>query len=792
MDEHCDVGDRTEGASHRRHVLGQGEFAADLQRPSQMYAAFVRSGVGHAEIEAVETASAENLDGVDRVWTAEDVADRVPDRYGVPAADKELLASDRAIYHGQPVAVVLGRTRAAAERGADEVEVEYETLPAVTSIDDALAEDAPTIHPDKSNSTVPDRFAAEGGDGRTNVAFRDGFAVGDPEEALAEADVVVSETFETAPTTPAPMEPRGCIAEYDVGRDRLTMWSSTQTPRNLRTVLGALVDGLSEDRIVCKQPDVGGGFGLKLNVFPHEICAALLSMETGNPVKSVFDREAEFLAGGRRQNERLRGRLGVDSDGRFTALSVERVQNTGAYCESGPAVVHTSTVSGAGPYPIPNQRWTYEGVYTNTVPGVPVRGFGDMNVTFMREQLVDVAAERLGVDPTELRQRNLPSQSSMPRRSPTGIEWRNSDPLACLDAVTELEASDAESGRTYRGVGTAAITKTSGNKAPKPGNFESVTVKADRTGTVWVYTPMIEIGQGTETAILQAVAGELGLARENVQLVTGDTDVTPEGRGAWGDRGAIAGVTAGTRAARDLRETLDAVAARYFDARPDQIRLRDGVAAVEGREDATLPIRELIQVALTADDEVLGPPAERPPELRRGLSLTGHGTYRPERAEYADEDGLGNVFTGCTFGALSVEVEVDGATGDVSVVDVAASFDVGKALNPSLVEGQVQGGVAQAMSETLSQRLSFDSEGRLETRSFTTYHLPTATDVPMITSIELVENPDPETSHGQRGVGEAPVVPVPAAIANAVADAVGVRPTSLPVSNEEILSALDD
>jgi len=785
------VGDRVNSYDGRRFVTGHGEYVDDIESPDMLHACFARSDVASADILGVDTSAAAAHPGVELVWTHADVADHVDEPFGYMLDDEVVLADERVVYQGQEVAVVLAVSRQAAREAADLVEVEYDAREAVTSLDAALAEDGPVVHPDLDADPETDT------DG--NVAWSGRVVAGDHEDPLADADVVVEGTFETNKTTPAPLDTHGCVAEYNPGSGTLELTSSTQMPHLLSVEIAAVIEGLEQRDIVCRLPDVGGGFGIKLDPFPFEICAALLSMETERPVKHVLDRTEEFLAGRGRAPVRLDGKLGVTDDCDIVGIDVDMAQDTGAHAAYGVAVGYSAANCGQGPYRIPNQHWDTSVVYTNVMPTTAVRGFGDPQVTFMREQLVEMAAAELGVDAVDLRLQNAPRQDDMPMRSAAGHVWRNSDVVTCLERTREMANWDdhRDGGRTregkLRGVGMGTIMKRGGNKSASGGDFDEAVVKMNREGDVTVLTAVASIGQGTETAITQLVADTLGVAVDRVDAVRGDTDATPEGLGVWADRGTIIGGSAAARAAEDLAETLSAVAGHLLDVDPETVELVDGRAQDATDPERFVAIPELANVAMLGNPETLGPEDERPERLRNGISLVGRGKYQSQEVEFVDPDtGRGNVAHSYTFGALAVVADVDPRTGDVDVVDVAICEDIGNAINPKLVEGQVQGAIVQGLGEALYEEYAYDEEGTLLNGSMIDYHLPTAEDVPLITNTDKLENPDPTTSHGQKGVGECPLVPVSAAVANAVADATDVRFHSLPLSPQHVLPELVD
>jgi carbon-monoxide dehydrogenase large subunit len=779
------IGDSVNSKPGRRLVTGHGEYVDDIQLAGTKHARFVRSQFAHARIESVDTSEAEAMDGVELVWTAEDIEPYVQP-FGHPSLDRpdeEALASDRVRYVGDEIAVVLADDRETAIRAADAVDVAYDRLEPLTTIDEALAEDADPIHPELDAD--PDCEV----DG--NVVHRSHVVAGDTEEALAAADLVVEDEFYSHKTNPLPLEPHGCVIDYNPGEQELTVWSSNQVPHLLKGYMANAVDALEEEDIVCKMPDIGGGFGVKLGLYSHEVCAAVLAMEVGSPIKFVWDRLEEIQAGRGRHPERFDARMGFDSDGNIVAFDVDMEQNTGAFGTFGKTVAFSASVTSAGPYLIPNQDIRGTVVYTNVMPGTAVRGYGDVQFTFVREQLIDEAAEKLGVDPIDLRMRNVPEKADMPLRTAAGLKFKNADMPECLRRVRDQINWDEHRGgyRTrngnLRGVGLGTILKRGGNKSAKGADYSSAVVQMDKRGNVKLFSGITSIGQGTETGISQIVADTLGISTDRVTPIVGDTDVTPDGLGVWADRGTIIGGTAAARAAEDLRETIDELAAYALDVDESDVVLADGRVYEAGDPDNGMTMEEF------ADLATFGDPEDRPDHMKDGVSLVGEAKFETREAEFLDEEtGTGNISHGYTFGAFAALVEVDTGTGEVEVVDVAICEDVGKLINPKLAEGQIQGGIVHALGEVLLEEMDYDGNGGLRNGTLVDYHLPTSADVPMITNIEEVESPDPATSHGQKGLGECSTVPVAAAVANALRDATGIQFTETPFTPDNVLPKL--
>ncbi len=780
-----EIGKRVNSKLGKKLVTGQGQFIDDLHFPGMLYARFVRSPHAHARIISIDTSDAKAFPGVELVWTAEDI-DPYVKPFGHPSltrADEEALASDKVRYVGDEVAIVLAKTRNIAIEASDLVHVEYEKLPVVVDIEDALAKDASLVHPilsEDPNCEV-----------KGNLLNTCHVHVGNYEDPLSDADIVVEGSFKTHKTNPSPLEPHGCVAHYDRATPKLTLWSSNQIPQLLRKYVADTIIDLEVEQVVCKMPDIGGGFGVKLELFSHEICASVLAMISGKPVNIVLDRIEELKAGRGRHPESFNAKLGLKNDGTIVGMDIDMFQNTGAYGSFGKTIAFSAMVTCSGPYLIPNQRITGSVVYTNIMPGSAVRGYGDPQFTYVREQLVDMAAEELGMDPIDLRLKNVPKIEDMPLRTPSGLKWVNSDMPECLRRVRDRLEWDKERTRDknnngkLRGIGIATIMKRAGNKSAKGADYSSAIVKMDIYGQVTVFSGICSIGQGTETGICQIVADVLGISTDDVTPIIGHSDITPDDMGVWADRGTIMGGTSAAMAAEDLKQTIVSLSAWLLKIDETDIELENGSVHEKGNPNNGFTMKELAHKA------TFGDPEDRPENFRKGVSLVGAAKFETLEAEFLDPiTGTGNISHGYTFGAFGVVVEIDPGTGVVQVVDAAICEDVGKMINPKLLEGQVQGGIIHGLGEILLEEMVYDSNGNLENGSLVDYHLPTSADVPMILKLDELENPDPSTSHGQKGAGECSTVPVSAAVANAVYDATGIRFYDSPLTPRHVLPRL--
>jgi len=791
------VGRSVDSKRGRKLVTGNGEFVDDISASDMWYAKFVRSDHAHARIKSIDTTEAEAMAGVEMVWTAEDF-----DPYVRPFAhpsvdppDEQAVASDRVRYHGDEIAVVVANDHRTAADAVSKVAVEYELLDPVLTPGEAVKPDAPLLHPHLSADPESEV------DGNTLGEFEIG--TGDVDTAFAEADVVVEDTFYHNKTCAHPLEPHGCVATYNHGSEQLTMWSSHQAPHILKESLAEALVHIDKQQITCKVPDVGGGFGHKLELFSHELCAAALAYAHGHPIKFVWDRREEFKACRGRNESTIEGRLAVTNEGDILGWSADLVQNTGAYGSYGRPVAFGSAMCSAGPYLIPHQQLHCEVVYTNKMPTTAHRGYGDPQFALARERLIDMAADALGFEPTTIRMKNMPSSEQMPVETPKGLRWVSGDPKECLRRVEErIESVDDAypTGRTdveLNGIGYAMIMRRCGNRisgAEKQHqdvanlDVEEAIVKMDADGGVDVLCGITSIGQGTETGLCQVVADVLGVPVADVTPQVGSTDLTPNGMGVWADRGMIMGGTAAARAAEDLKTTLQQLAAPFLEVDPEEIRFANNLAYQRGNPSNSKPIPEL------AHSATYGSATNRPTEFADGVSLVGRAKFesRPPEAALDIDTGYGDISHSYTFGALAFRVAVDTTTGEIEVTDVAFAEDAGTIINPDMVEGQIQGGIVQGLGEALLEEYRYDESGLLENGSMIDYHLPTAADVPLVKSedIQEIESPCPNSSHGQKGVGESSIAGTAAAVANAVSDATGLDANELPLTTEKTLVAL--
>jgi carbon-monoxide dehydrogenase large subunit len=660
------------------------------------------------------------------------------------------LARDRVRYVGEPVAVVVATDRYLAEDALAEVEVAYAPLPVAASVEAALAPERPVLHPG-----VPD-----------NVACAFERSAGDVESALARADILLEERFSTNRLTAVPLECRGLAAEYDAGAGRLTVWGAAKVPHFNRGVLARLL-GLGEDQVRLVETDVGGGFGARGEFYPEDYLIPFLAMRLGRPVAWTEDRREHLTAINHSRQQEVWVRAGLDRDGSLRALDVRIDNDHGAYVRThGATVPEIGASLLPGPYRIPNYRAQVRCVLTNKTPTGTYRGPGRYEGTFVRERLMDVIARRLGLDPAEVRRRNLIEPVELPYdRGTSGLGVRTiydtGDYPALLRTALEAidyagfrarQAAERQRGR-WLGAGMAVFVEKAGL-----GPWEYARVEVERSGRVVLYSGGASVGQGMETALAQITADGLGVTPDGVEVVHGDTDRVPRGTGAFASRLTVVGGSAALGAAQQVRERVLAVAARLLEVAPEDLDLQDGLAYVRGA-----PTRAVSLAAVAAQ-------ASEP--------LAAEHTYAVDHMTYPG-------------GAHACLVELDLATGQVRIDGYAIAYDIGRAVNPMLVAGQLQGGLAQGVGGALLEELAYDDQGQPLTASFMDYLLPTSQEVPDAQLTVLETTPTPLNPLGVKGVGEGGCTGVGGCVANAVEDAlaplgVGLKIRRLPLSPAEV------
>ncbi|CCH31766.1 xanthine dehydrogenase family protein molybdopterin-binding subunit [Actinosynnema sp. NPDC047251] len=771
------IGARVSRAEDVRMLTGRAVYIDDIRPPGVLEAAVLRSPHPHARIVRVDTAAAAAHPGVFAVVTGADVRSVVRRPQPVvwrlsPDAPQPVaypLAVGKVLYPGHGVAAVAAVDRATAEDALELVEVEYAPLAAVTTLEQALAPDAPRLHED-----WPD-----------NVAGRTVVAQGDVGAAFAAADVVLRESFRFARQMGTPLETRGVVATWDPFTARLDVWLNTQAP-HLARELFAEVLGLSVDKVRVRVPDIGGGFGNKFDFYGDEVVAAVLSRAAGRPVKLVEDRRESFVATVHSREQHIDVEIAARADGTITGLRGTLHGVLGAnFSTVGVSPCWTAAAVMTGPYAIPAYEMNVVAVLTNKTPYGSYRGYGLPKANFVHEHMVEALARRLGLDPHDVRRRNFVTE--FPYQSPVFVydSGRYAECLdLCLDAVRQAGWADfvaeARAGGAHVGVGYSFQNEVAGFAPSRIVNlagldhsgFDEAVVRIDSTGHVTVHTGQTSMGQGIHTALAQVAAHALDVPLDHVSVVAGDTDSSPyTGYGTAASRAAAVGGAAVLNAATRLRAKVLRIAAHILEASPADLVIADGVVSVAGAPGSAVSFAAIGDAAYRRPAGVL--PEDEEPTLH-------------EREVY---DPV-NVVT--AFGCTAVLASVDVETGVVNLLGYLIAHDCGTVINPMIVEGQLAGGAVQAIGGALYERLAYGPSGEALTRSFAEYLLPTAAVVPPI-GISHLETPAEHVPGGFKGAGEAGVIGGGAAIAHAVEDALaefGVRITGLPITPPDLLAAI--
>ena len=731
-------------------VTGSAIYAADFALPGMLCGKVFRSAEPHARLVKLDTSKALRIPGVRAVITAADAADV---RYGAAVKDEPVFASDIVRYRGQPVAAVAATTLEAAEAALAAIEAVYEPLPPVFDLAAALAPGAPLVHEGWQSYVAVPILQRDG-----NVCNRARIVVGDVERGWAEADRIFEHRFTTAMVHQGYTEPRAAVASWD-SSGQVTVWSNTQLPFDVQSTLAEIL-AIAPSKIRVIVPGVGGGFGGKLRVGVEHF-AALLAKKSGRPVKIMTTGEEELTAAYPRQGTLIELKTGVTRDGRLTARQGRIYFDTGAFAGSGPGVASVATMVLAGPYRTPNLFLEGYAVYTNKTNCGSYRAPSGPQANFAVESQMDIIADALGIDPLELRLRNIVREGD---EGPTGQVLTAVGLEECLLRAAEAIGWKDRRPAPGRGKGIACGWWTT------TGGSSGVYVKINPDGTVALNTGAVEIGTGALTGAAQVLAEELGVDLTDINVVSADTFSTPFDFGAQGSRTAFAVGNACRAAAADLRRVLFAQAALLLGVSEDALALRDKhVVGPDGR----VSLADLARQSQVA-----------------GGGMIAHGTFIAPGTAYDTKRVEGHAypaFHSPSFHAHAVDLSVDEETGEVTIHKYVVAQDVGFALNPTYIEGQIEGGVAQGLGQTLSEEIVY-REGRVLNANLTDYKMPTALDVPRIESI-IVEHPGLIGPYGAKGVGEPPNVEPPATVANAIAAAIGVRITSLPITAEKIVMA---
>ena len=766
------VGAKVKRTEDPRLLTGSGMYVDDRDVKGMLHVAFRRSDHAHARIVSIATAAARAFPGVVAVFTAADIADtivavlaisRMANYYATPILP---LASGKVRFVGEPIVAVIAESRYVAEDACELIEIAYDPLPPVVDPEAAARPDAPLLHEEAG----------------TNVLVQREFKRGEFETAMFAAPVRVKARFRSHRKTPSALENRAYLAEYDVGREELTLHSSTQVPGIIRNALAEAL-GMPGHRLRVVAPEVGGGFGGKASLYPEELLVAVAALKLRCPVKWTSDRIEDLATTSHGFDEIIEAEMGLDRNGGVMALIADVIGDVGAYSiyPWTAALEPVQVVSFLpGPYRIQNYRGGVRAVATCKSPTGPYRGVGRPISTFVTERLLDMAARKIGIDPREIRLRNFIQDHEFPYRIGSGIVWDRSSFTGCLlaackavdyDALRRRQAEARATGRWF-GIGIASYAELTGigsRISVAPGmplntGTETAKIRIDTTGAVTAAFGIASHGQGLETTLAQVVADRLGVCMEDIRIIQGDSAAVPNSTGTYASRSSVLAGGAATLAARSLRAKVFKAAAHLLETSADDLVAEDGRIYVPGTNKATT----FKDVARAVYREM----GRLPPEARDELEATA--TYDP-------------IFGTTTSASHIAVLDIDPATYAIRLEKFVVAEDCGRLINPLIVDGQVHGGVAQGIGAALYEEVVYDDQGQILTGSLVDYVLPAASEIPPMHVVHM-ETISPAIG-GFRGMGEGGTIGAPAAIANAISDALaplGIEIDELPVTPERL------
>lgn len=737
-------------------ATGAARYGADIRLPGMLYGKLLCSPYPHARVLNIDTRKAERVAGVKAAVTAADTP-KVGFGYGPFRKDKQIFAIDKVRFFGDEIAAVAAVDEDVAEEALELIEVEYEPLPAIFDPEEAIKPDAPRVHEDLDGNLVDHCIISRG----------------DVKEGFNQAHVALEETFRTQRQHQCYLEPLACLAHMDLS-GRLTIYGPFHAIFTMRAELSKTL-GIPEDKIRAIQMYVGGSFGVCAKGSDHIslwAAACLLARKSGRPVMMQANREEAFITGRPRVPAIIKIKLGATRDGRLVAKESHILADAGAYTGLTPFIIDTMAHRPDNMYRLTNVKNEASLVLTNNVPAGAIRGFGNPQMTFALESMIDMIAESLSIDPMEIRLRNAtqPGDTTVHGWQPKSCALTDCIKLAA-EASGWKEKNQAES--PNRGIGMACMTHVSGRRA-SPGFYGSrALIKITEDGKVNLISGEGEVGQGWFTVAAAIAAQEMGLPMEEINVIPPDTDVAPFCFGPYSDRTTILGGNAVRLAAADAKRKLLEVAGEMMEANPVDLEMAGGRIFVKGSADKGLTLQEAARWAM-----------ERP----GGRTIWGMADYDPPSVIPDPESKYGNVSTSYTFACQAVEVKVNVETGQVSLLNFVAAHDLGRAIFPLGAEGQIEGAASQGIGFGLMEEMKLEVGIPLNP-NLLDYRIPTSLDVPDVRPI-LVESNDPFGPFGAKGVGEPGLVPTVAALANAIYNAIGVRITSLPITPEKVLAAL--
>src|SRR5262245_2513238 len=760
-----------------RFITGKGRYTDDVIRPGETRAVFVRSPHAHASIRSTDVSEAKKMPGIIDVLTGKDLAtDKVgnlicgwmihsKDGTPIKMAPHPSLDADKVFHVGDAVAVVIAETQAQGRDAAEKVKVDYQLLPAV--VDPAEAKSGQQIHDVAPKNTIYEWSL--GNSRAVDAAFASA-------KHVTHLDIVNNRLIANA------IEPRVALAEYDAGTDQLTLWNTTQNPHVSRLVIAAFVGVAPEHKLRVIAPDVGGGFGSKIFIYPEEVVCLWAARKIARPVKWTADRSESFITDAHGRDHVTHAELALDASGKFLAMRIKTIANLGAYMStfssSVPTYLYATLLSGQ--YIIPHIYCEVDAVYTNTVPVDAYRGAGRPEATYVVERLMEVAARELHLDPTELRKKNF--VKSFPYQTSVASLYDAGDYNASLQKALQIHdykgfgkrKRDSERQGKLRGIGFAAYIEACG-VAPSAlvgqlgagvGLWESAEVRVNPTGSVELLTGCHQHGQGHETTFAQLVAERLGISIDQVNVVHGDTDKVQFGMGTYGSRSGAVGMSAIVKALDKVEAKAKKIAAHLLEAAEGDIVFKDGMFTVAGT-DKSVAWGELALAAYVAHKFPTG-------EIEPGLKESAF--YDPTNFTFP---------AGCHI----CEVEIDTETGETNVVGWTAVDDFGTVINPMIVEGQVHGGVAQGVGQALLEHTVYNGDGQLVTGSYMDYAMPRADNLPSL-KVDMTMTKCPSNPLGIKGCGEAGAIAAPAAVMNAITNALGTEKIDMPATPAAVWQAL--
>jgi carbon-monoxide dehydrogenase large subunit len=775
------IGERVRRKETQRFVTGTGRYVDDLLPPGTLHVSFVRAACAHAKIKSIDVEGARSMPGVRAVFTGEEVARHLkPLRVGGSSVLRPVklypLAVDKVRYFGEPVVAVIADNRYLAEDAAEAVSVYYETLPPVVDPEAAMEPSAPLVHEDAGS----------------NIVYKYHFATDGIDKIFQDADVVVKEKIRSHRITACPIEPRAYLAHYSKDEDSLTMWSATANPHSLRSRIAETLD-FPEGKIRVIAPDVGGSFGVKIQIYQEELLLPYLSLKLGCPIKWCETR-VEHMRNGRHGRDQIHYiEMALKNDGTMLAIRDKIIADMGSTYTVDHSIMAAALYM-TGVYQIQNYAVDAFGVSTNKTTHGSLRGIGKADASYILERLVDIAAKELKLDPVEIRRKNFIPADAFPYRNATGALYDSGQYHLALTRVVDMaayerlrkEQAELRNQGIYRGIGVALVMEpTSSSRIHATGGYASCRLRIDPTGAATVFSSMGEQGQGHETTIAQIVASQTGVPFDKITVIHGDTLPTPYGFGTGSSRSSVVLMPSAWVAGKLMRDKILGIAARRLGIVPEKLDIGDGKVFTKENADQSIALMEIVRTAYGAIHLL-------PENMEPGLEVTGY-FVNPNIDYTPDEKGRMNTFSSYPYAAVIAVVDVDIETGKIKIVKYCTVHDCGNMINPQIVDTQQQGSIVQGIGAALYEELRYDEEGQLLTSTFMDYRLPSVEEVPEL-ELEHIITPNPFTPLGAKGAGETGMLGPPPVLCNAVEDALsplGVKIRETPLTPERILDLIE-